>query len=187
MQKNVEYQYKRWYGTFLGIRQRHTYWMYKVIDNILNENKQIRGIIEIGTGAGALSIFLGLECYERGLKPLITYDILPLAREPKLFKLLGIKFIVRDCFHKDSIQEIIKYASEPIFFVCDGGNKLKEFGYFTGLLKQDSIIAAHDWGIELELKNILDTLNKYEMKPLHKEEWDSPPDFIKTCFWKKMK
>lgn len=177
---------KRWYKHFLGIYQRHTYWLYKVIDDILNENKQIRGIIEIGTGAGALSVFLGLECYERGLKPLLTYDIKDFDR-PKLFKLLKIRFINRDCFHKISVNEIKEYADIPVFFMCDGDHKIEEFNSFTGLLKPNSIIAAHDWGIEIGLKNILDTINEYEMEALHKKEWDSPPDYIKTSFWKRGK
>lgn len=177
-------EYERWYGHFLGIRQRHTYWMYKVIDDVLNENRQVKGIIEIGTIPGALSMFLGLECYERGFKPLLTYDIKEF-KEPKLFGLLGIKFVNRDCFNETSIKEIKEYADEPIFFMCDGGNKIKEFNYFTGLLKKDSLIAAHDWDVEIKEKDILDTVNKYALEPLHKEDWDSPPDYIKTCFWRK--
>jgi len=158
--------------------------MYKIIDDILNENKQIKGIIEIGTVPGALSVFLGLECYERGLKPLLTYDIKDFNR-PKLFELLKIRFIIRGCFSKDSIQEIIEYADAPILFMCDGGNKIKEFNYFTGLLKQNSIIAAHDWNAEIKLEDILNTTHKYDLEPLYEREWDNPPDYIKTCFWRK--
>ena len=194
----MDKEYARWYRTFLGIRQRHTYWMYKVIDEVLNENKQIRGIIETGTGAGALSIFLGLECYERGLKPLLTYDLKEFAnenkgffayKEPKSFKLLKIKFIARDCFHKESIREIKEYAENPILFFCDGGNKLKEFKYFAGLIKKDSIIAAHDWKSiaksKLTEENIAGAIKEHSLIPLHKAEWNSPPDYIKTCFWRK--
>ena len=172
------------HGHFLGLRQHHTYWMYKVIDDILNENKQIKGIIEIGTAEGALSVFLGLECYERGLKPLLTYDIKK-YKEPRLFKLLGIKAVIRDCFHEDSIREIKEYVDSPILFICDGKDKPKDFNYFAGFLKQDSIIAAHDWNLQIELKDISDTVNKYALEPLHEEEWYSPPDYIKICFWMK--
>lgn len=196
----------RWYNYFLGIRQRHAYWAYKVIDDILNENRQIQGIIEIGTLPGSMSVFLGLECYERGLKSLLTYDIrgypkddeksanlaLPKNKmtgtyKPRLFKLLEIRFIIRNCFHKNSVQEIIEYANVPILFFCDGGNKIREFNYFAGLLKQDSIIVAHDWNEEIKLEDISDTINKYGLIPLHEKEWDVPPDNIKTCFWRKMK
>ncbi len=177
-------EYARWYKTFLGIRQRHTYWLYKVIDDILNENK-VKGIIEIGTIPGALSIFLGLECYKRGFKPLLTYDIKDFV-EPNLFKLLNIKYIRRDCFHENSIKEIKEYISNnEILFVCDGGNKIKEFNYFAGLLKPNSIITAHDWNVEIKMKDIINTVNKYNLKPLHENEWDCPPDHIKMCFWRK--
>jgi len=191
-------EYNRWYKTFLGIRQRHTYWIYKVIDEVLNENKQVKGIIETGTGAGALSVFLGLECYERELKPLMTYDLkgfvkegvgITAYKEPKLFKLLNIKYVVRDCFQEESIAEIIEYADQPIFFMCDGGDKIGEFKFFTGLLKKDSIIASHDWESVARSKltedNTKETVEKYGLIPLHKEEWNSPPDYIKTCFWRK--
>ena len=194
----MDKEYARWYRTFMGIRQRHTYWMYKVIDEVLNENRQIKGIIETGTGAGALSIFLGMECYERGLKPLLTYDLKEFAKksegffaykEPKLFKLLKIKYIVRDCFHEESIQEIKEYAKNPILFFCDGGNKLKEFKYFAKLIKKDSIIAAHDWKSvaksKLTEENTAGTVKEHSLIPLHKAEWNSPPDYIKTCFWRK--
>lgn len=181
----------RWYNYFLGIRQRHAYWAYKVIDDILNENKQIKGIIEIGTLPGSMSIFFGLECYERGLKPLLTYDIKGYLKnstpKPKLFKLLGIKFIIRNCFHEDSVQEIKDYADVPVLFFCDGGNKKKEFIFFTGLLKQNSVIAAHDWNKEINLEDISDTVSKYALEPLYEDEWDAPPDNIRTCFWRKTK
>jgi len=191
-------EYSRWYRTFLGIRQRHTYWIYKVIDEVLNENKQVKGIIETGTGAGALSVFLGLECYERGLKPLMTYDLkkfvtekagIKAYKEPRLFKLLNIKYVVRDCFNWKSIMEIKEYADQPILFMCDGGDKLGEFNLFTGLLKKGSIIASHDWESvarsKLTEENTKETVELYSLKSLHKEEWNSPPDYIKTCFWRK--
>lgn len=183
----------RWYQTFLGIRQSHTYWVYKVIDEILNENKQIGGIIEIGTGRGAMSILFGLECYEREYKPLLTYDFVRI-KEPKLFNLLGIKYIVRDCFHKESIREIREYSADvPIFLMCDGGNKAKEFNTIIEYLKPGSILAAHDWNegynfircIGMRRKFITESIDKYKLQPIKESEWDKPPDHIKTCFWRK--
>jgi hypothetical protein len=194
----MDKEYNRWYRTFLGIKQRHTYWLYKVIDEVLNENPQIKGIVEIGTGAGALSVFLGLECYERSLKPLLTYDLKPFAKankgmfiykKPKLFDLLNIKYIARDYFLKESINEIKEYTDVPVLFFCDGGNKLEEFKFFTGIIKKDSIIAVHDWQSvarsALTYENSKGTVNKYNLIPLHEEEWDCEPDHIKTCFWRK--
>ena len=190
----LQRQKGRWWKTFLGIRQRHTYWLYKVIDDVLNENKQIAGIIEIGTGAGALSLLLGLECYERGLKPLLTYDIKDWVKEksgqfyykePKLFKLLGIKFVIRDCFSEASTLEMKEYADKPVLLFCDGGKKKREFKELTHLLPIGSIVAAHDWNNEILLEHIQETTDKYAMLPVCEAEWDSPPDYIETCFWRK--
>lgn len=182
----------RWYKTFLGYCQSHTYWCYKVIDSILNENKQIKGIIEIGTGRGAMSIFFGLECYERGYKPLLTYDVIKL-REPRLFKLLGVKNIIRDCFVEESIEEMKEYADVPVFVMCDGGNKAKEFNTIVPFLKSGSIVGAHDYNegynfircIGMRKKFIQESINKYNLQPIKQEEWDAPPDHIKMCFYKK--
>lgn len=194
----VKSEYNRWYKTFFGIKMRHTYWLYKVIDEILNENSQIKGIIETGTGAGALSTFFGLECYERELKPLLTFDLKPFAKKnegrfiykkPKLFDLLNIEYIARDCFAEESIQKIKEYADVPVLFFCDNGNKIKEFTLFAEIVKKDSIIASHDWQSldmnALTPENVKEVVDKYKLIPLHEDEWDAPPDHIKSCFWRK--
>jgi len=185
-------EYKRWYGRFLGRGQSHAYWMYKIIEDVLNENKQIKGIIELGYGRGALSLFLGLECYERGLKPLLTYDILPF-NESRLTILLDIRFINRDYYHEDSLKEITEYINnEPILFMSDGGDRVKAFNYFVGMLNKGSVFASHDWesipGKSPQRLNDItskDTVTKYSLEPLYREEWNYSPDYIKTCFWRK--
>ena len=170
----------------MGIYQQHTYWLYKVIDDVLNENKQIKGIVEIGTGLGALSIFLGLECYERNLKPLLTYDIKQVAK-PRLFDLLNIKAVARNCFDVESVNEIMEYIKEPVLFICDGGNKIKEFNFFAYLLPEGSIITAHDWDDEIRIDDVRKTVMEIGLKPLHKDDWVAPPDYIAMSFWKILK
>jgi predicted O-methyltransferase YrrM len=200
LDKNIEQERERhhkesqrWCKTFLGIEQRHTYWMYKVIDEILNENQQIKGIIEIGTGVGGLSLFLALNCYERGYKSLLTYDYKQKA-DVKLFDLLNVRYIIRDVFNEKSIQEIKEYADIPIFLMCDGGNKPKEFNTFVPYLKDGSVIAAHDFNDRyqyikinrgIRTIQIIDTIKKYKLNPIKESEWDSPPDYIKTIFYRK--
>jgi len=181
----------RWRKTFLGIGQAHTYWLYQVIDDILNENQQIRGIIEIGTYRGALSVFLGLECYERELKPLLTFDIKEffsrrtLRYLPRLFELLEVDFVLQDCFSKKSIKKIKGYLDAPVFFVCDGGNKAREFNKFAPLLPKGSIIAAHDWPREVWYAQVRDTANEFGFFPIKIEDWCTPPDYIFMSFWKR--
>lgn len=187
----IDYQHfekytKRWHTKFLGIKQGHTYWVYKVIDDILGENRHIKGIIEIGTGSGALSVFLGLECYERNLKPLLTFDTEKI-NIPRLFSLLNIEFIIQDCFFEESVKKIREYSNVPVLFICDGGNKIKEFNKFAYLLPKGSIIAAHDWTHEIYYEAIKDTIKKLELEQVKKETWCAFPDYILMSFWKKTK
>lgn len=172
-----------WRKSFVGYGQAHAFAMYDTIDKILDENKQIKGIIEIGTGSGSLSIFLGLECYERAFQPLLTFDIEKRIL-PLLFELLDIQFINQDCFSKESIKIIKSYLNSPILFICDGGNKKKEFNTFAPMLSKGSIIVAHDWTYEICYDDIKDTVKKLELEPIKEEEWCESPDYILTSFWK---
>jgi hypothetical protein len=168
-----KFLHPKWHKTFLGIRQQHTYWLYKVIDEILNEY-QVEGIIEIGTGRGALSIFLGLECFQREFEPLITVDIVRPENVDRIFNLLNIRFIEKDIF-------TIEFTfDKPILLFCDGGNKAKEFNSFVPKLKSGSIIAVHDWERELSEKDIDTSL----VEPIKQEEWNQSPDNIHTSFWR---
>jgi hypothetical protein len=153
-----KFLHPRWHKTFLGIYQQHTYWLYKVIDDILNENK-IERIVEIGTGRGALSIILGLETYQRKLERFITVDLNEPKEAMRLFKLLNIWFIQADCFD----------CHFP-----------KEFNYFVPKLKSGSIVAIHDWDREV-LENDID---KSLVEPIKKEDWNQNPDNLCTSFWR---
>lgn len=164
----------KWHKTFLGIKQQHTYWLYKVIDDIFNENDFER-IIEIGTGRGALSILLGLETFQRELKQFITIDIIKPENVDRIFKLLNIKFLQVDHFE-------YKLPYEKLFLFLDGRGKDKEFNYFRNKVKAGSIIAIHDWGREFETKD----LDVTGFESVKEEEWNCSPDNIMTAFWRKL-
>lgn len=172
-----------WRKMFLGYRMAHSFAMYDVIDRILQENEPIKGIVEIGTGSGPLSIFLGLECYERNLFPLLTFDVKNI-KVPNLFKLLKVRFVNDDCFSKDSLKMIKEYLYSPTLFICDGGNKKKEFNLFAPMLPKGSVIMAHDWTHEICYNDIKDTVKMLNLTPIKEEEWCTPPDYILASFWK---
>lgn len=178
---------RRWRARFVTIPQQHTYWLYKVIDDILKENRvHITGAVEIGTGDGALSLVLGIECYRRShWKSLLTFDIERLPKCPyDLFEKIGICFVQADCFSEEAIEAIKDYVNSPVFFFCDGGNKVKEFKTFAPMLPPHSIIAVHDWRYELCYDHIRETVEELKLQPVKKEEWCAPPDYILTSFWK---
>jgi predicted O-methyltransferase YrrM len=175
----------RWHNTFLGIHQQHTYWLYKVIDDVLDCNPQIDRFIEIGTGNGALSVFLGLHALKRGTF-LFTYDIKERKAKKELdqiFKALDIVFVQADCFDHPHLG-IVGDIETPIFLMCDGGDKKKEFNYFAPFLPKGSIIAAHDYGVEILPEHISETVQTLELEPIIQDEWRKQPDDIQCCFYK---
>lgn len=169
---------ERWGDHYAGIPACHPSKLYGIISEILTENPQIKGIIEIGTFCGALSCYLGAECVERDYKPLYTFDD-KIRYIPKLFKNLGINFVVDDCFSKKSIKIIKDYVKDtPILFICDGGFKTKEFNAFAPLLPVGSVIGVHDWNIEVNMESIGKTVDSLKMSLIKEEQWSNPPDYI---------
>jgi len=177
----------RWHNTFIGVRQQHTYWLYKVIDDILMENPQIQKFVEIGTGGGALSLVLGMHAAQRS-QFLLTFDTNYDRHEflTPLFESLDIYDVEADCFSSASIRLMTKHMyGKPTFFFCDGDHKALEVGTFTPLLPSGSIIAAHDFEVEFQYSDIADVVKEYSLEPLHEEEWTGGIDEIQTCFFLK--
>jgi cephalosporin hydroxylase len=150
---------------------QHSYYLYNVIDQVMIGNPDISGIVEIGTGYGALTEFLGLWGLSRGV-PIVTVDHVNIHDE-NVLSALGITYFQTDEFSDEFIDYMKKFidAYDRILFICDGGNKPKEFNFWAPLLKTGSIIAAHDWGTEIKLSDISETVNKY-CTPYAQEGWN---------------
>jgi hypothetical protein len=101
-------------------------------------------VIEIGTQHG------GLTCTLRELTRVpfrfITYDPFEMITPDTIadFKTLNIEYQKRDCFDGHLNGVIVGNIDKKIMILCDGGNKNREFEYFSSLLKTDDIIMAHD-------------------------------------------
>lgn len=193
-------QHPRWNHTFVGIPQAHTYWMYKIIDDVLALNPQIEKFVEIGTGDGALSVFLGMHAVRRGTR-LLTFDKRPHHTEAvELFRRLDIIESTHSIFdfkgdaEEPSPEALVQFHEhvnhQPVFCFCDGGNKPKEFNYFAYELVENSVICAHDYGnvgsrfTEIVNADIQGTVEKLGLVPLFKEEWEGGIDDLRCCFYK---
>ena len=114
-------------------------------------NHPVRTVIELGTGNGAFSIYLALQCHMRGLC-FVTLDRNPcgnLARAP-----LSIRQIVGDMWSSEVQAELRAHLAErPCLLFCDGGNKPREFQTFTPWLTPGDIVAVHDAGTEFNHDN----------------------------------
>ena len=142
-----------WYADFVGQRQQHNYWTYHIIGETLKSNPQIRGIVEIGTGCGALTMLLG--CWARRLNvPIMTWDVAPSQALPvrQVLDALQVQVCVGDCFEHEHSKKIEQFLAEvgPVYLLCDGGNKAKEMAHFGPGLHQGSLISGHDWECELD-------------------------------------
>lgn len=175
----------RWYKTFLGQRQQHTYWLYKVIDDIITDNPQLSRFVELGSGAGALSVVLGLHAVHRD-SFLLTYEKNPEKHEAlkSVFTALNIEAVSKD--HWTDLARITKFMDGlPSFFFCDARNKKDEFNFYADHVPSGSVIAAHDYTVEVQQEDIQLTVNRLSLEPLQQEDWVGGKDEIQTCFYKK--
>lgn len=121
---------------------------YSNLFNSLSLNgEKVGRIIEIGTGNGGLSILFRLYSIIENCD-FITYDIgmFGMRKEyQKLYDMLQIDSRFFDCFSDQSklIQEIQK--DDITILLCDGGDKTREFNYFSQYLKSGDFILAHDY------------------------------------------
>ncbi len=163
----------QWWLTFIGRRMQHNYYLYYIIDKIMLDNPSISGIVEIGTGRGALTTVLGLWGISRNI-PVLSVDREKLYDE-RIFDSLRITHLQMDEFSeelKDNVLSFVKSVKGQVLFICDGGDKVREFNLWTSLLPSNSIIAIHDWRVEFNYSDIEDTIKNY-CTVLYQEDWNS--------------
>jgi hypothetical protein len=177
-----------WYTNFVGQRMQHNYWEYNVIGETMMENPQIKGILEIGTGCGGVTMLLGLWGIRYSI-PVVTYETvraLYLPVEHVLDK-LDVQIINQDCFdphEKAFIEDFIKH-NDPIYLVCDGGNKEKEIKTYAPLLGKEGLVSGHDWECEILSKNIEPFLLKKGFEPWKQHQWTEKN--MQFATWKRRK
>jgi len=176
-----------WYSHFLGIRMQHGYSLYQQLDELLRKDQNIQRFVEIGTGGGALSVFLALHAVQRDTH-LLTYDIQQrghLYKTDKVFNRLGVEFVEADAF--DHVDDIVAHVdNKPTLMFCDGGDKRKELVTFAPLLPTGSIVAVHDYGDEIESKDVEAFLtDNPAYSPIIEDLWLDKTKELYTCFLKR--
>jgi len=160
----------QWHTTFIGRRMQHNYWLYFIIDDIL-QNNDVKSIVEIGTGSGALTTVLGLWGLYKNIK-VLSLDLMDyLTGYKNVLNQLNVELLVTDEFSDITKNKILEFVdNKSTYLYCDGGNKRQEFNTFVPSLPQDSIISIHDWTNECKLEHILETAGKY-CEPYKEERW----------------
>lgn len=160
-----------WHTTFVGQHMQHNYRLYFVLDEVFNTQPQIERCVEIGTGCGALTTFLCLWAIRRKLKTTYSFDVKTLCDTGFLFSIGAILFN-GDVFDSNFEDGLFKefFYKESVIFICDGGDKQREFDTFAPKLKSGSIICAHDLGTEFFDEKISSEV-RMRVEPIMQDRW----------------
>lgn len=136
-----------WHTTLLGQYMQHNYWIYNIIDKVMLMNPQIKSIVEIGTGSGCVTTIFGLWGVKRNI-PVVSIDNV-IRHDTSIFKRLGIDFWNVDENTPETKQRILdRIGNKPTWIYCDGCCKSKELNTYSHIIPTNSIISAHDLGVE---------------------------------------
>ena len=159
---------EQWHTTFVGQHMQHNYRLYFVLDEVFRTQPQIDRCVEIGTGCGALTTYLALWSKKLFLKSVLSFDKQMLC-DAEFLDGLGVTLMVEDVFSNDSFINIHGVSGIPLF-ICDGGDKQREFETFAPKLKSGSIICAHDLGTEFFDEKISPEV-RAKVEPIMQERW----------------
>jgi hypothetical protein len=160
-----------WHTYFIGQHMQHNYWLYAVIDRVMMANPQIRSVVELGTGAGAVSMVFGLWGIKKEM-PVLTFDNV-VRHDTKMLEALKVRFCQLDIFSEEAAKEMQGCIGDtPTWLFCDGGFKGKELQTFSPNLPKGSIISAHDLGTEFKHDYHAAALcREGVIEPYHPEWW----------------
>lgn len=107
---------------------------------------EVRRIVELGTGAGGLSVLLQLYALSRGAD-FVTYDVHPRTPTNAAFERLSIDLRVEDVRDPRVAAEIGRMLEgEGVsVLVCDGGDKVGDATRFAEHLKPGDYVLLHDY------------------------------------------
>lgn len=132
---------ERFAGSVIQQTWSALYWFEELFKEV-----PLRGVLEVGCGHGALSVFFGLH-FPGAIVAFNDWD----ARGPHtkdLHQRLGIVFQQADALHQIVADRMIVSVPHPALVFCDNGDKPREFALYAPLLKSGDAIAVHDNGVE---------------------------------------
>ena len=103
-------------------------------------------VVELGTANGGLTNIIRKYTDV----PIMTIDIHNM--NPKLPK--NVDFCNTNIFESNFLfKKLIPFIRQSgrTLVLCDGSDKVKEFNYFSNIIKKDDIIMAHDYFFDLKL------------------------------------
>jgi len=169
--------------TFAGIRAQHSAYTYEFIDEFLKHSK-IERIVELGTAAGALTLYFGILGKIANWE-VHSFDRVETAKDiQRAFKALDINYHVENIFSDDGLKHVQALIEEkPTFLLCDNGHKIREFNTFVPFLLSGSVVATHDWGVEIRQGDVDALCKKRKLLPYKEKMWTEPMRDLKLAVW----
>jgi len=171
---------------FLDSYTAQTWSALTILNKVFSANRDIKRVVELGTGLGGLTLFFGLNMLVRKGK-VLTFDIEPVQsiHTQEYFERLNITFEHRSVFEEESIEIARKFIKdERALIFCDNGRKPKEVQVYAEILKKNDLILAHDWGVEItkiDFESKRSDLSKQTLavlEPYWQEEFDEVNSYI---------
>lgn len=163
----------------LGIELQQNHNAIPAIDLLFDAVEPMR-LIEIGTAAGGLTVFLGIYGAAKGID-VITYDITDYRQYRDIHNELGIQFRNCDVFNDmDALEKEIKKEGVTVVF-CDGGDKPREFKMIAPMLKKGDVVLAHDYCNDPETWPVSEINDSVFDTPLGVEKFMQ--DFLGQAAW----
>lgn len=127
-------------------------------------------IIELGTSLAGLTYIIDDICVENSLsKKIHTFDFSYKDYVDNQLKDRNIEYHIMDETTEEFKNYVIRLINNggKVLLLCDGGNKINEFNFYSDYIKNGDLIMAHDYAhddfvFEKEIKNKI--WNWYETK-----------------------
>jgi cephalosporin hydroxylase len=138
--------------TFMG-HELTQEWRDLYIWEIFFQSCPFKTFIELGTGHGGMSLFLALQCKQRGIVFHTFDNILSFNLEHGLPQMLNMKESYHgiDVFRDDqptSVVATIQSTPAPHAIFFDNGDKPREWRMFAPHIAPGGYCIVHDWGTE---------------------------------------
>lgn len=168
------------YGFLCGVTMQKAWTELFQIECLLNEFHFDR-IVELGTGSGGTTIFLGLQGILRNI-PVYSFDIGSneeaqrlSARTKEAFRRIGVVYEEINVFdHVESIGHIINGEGRTLLYNdCGGtdGGKSETMLSFGRFLKEGDVVLVHDYDTQEFSVEVAKSMEKIiHVKP-YEESW----------------
>jgi cephalosporin hydroxylase len=149
-------------GNFMGLDMAQEMQDLIIWDQFF-EKYPIKLFVELGTGHGGFSAFLGLHCQQRGIE-FHTFDnflSIPMDAEPiaGLIRDKILKFHFVDIFSAEGQAQLVPLlwqGKKPVAIFFDDGDKPREWKLMAPLTSPGDFCIVHDWETEFFPENIGD-------------------------------